>query len=119
MLTSVKDDLFEIAKRLRFVNRDYCLFWNNKAQRYEVHNGHRPGFIVPYNELDERTIEYAHKTKIENFDALEKEFQLHNEELEQSAEKQLAQSASLLGDMLKYAAGQIHEVVFCKNSKWI
>lgn len=123
MLTFVKDDLFGITKRLRSVGREYHLFFNNRFGRYEVHNRARPSFqtlcfISPFELLDERTLEYAYKTKVENFDELEKEFYLQNKQIEQSAKKSAQQSAAVLSDMMQFAGSQVHEVVFCKSSKW-
>ena len=118
MLTAVKDDLFRIAKRLRFINRDYRLFFNNKYHRFEVHNTEHPGgalslcFVVPFDRLDQRTLDYAHRTRVENFDDLEAEIGRHNRELENSAGQSMTRSGAQLHDMMQFAASQMHEVVF-------
>ena len=112
MLTPVKNDLFNICKRLRFINRDYRMFFNGKAQRYEVHNQNGLCFVVPYGALDERTLDYAWRTRIENLDYLESQFEENNREIEQSVRDKAKQSAMMFGDMMKYASGQMHEVIF-------
>ena len=120
MLIPIKDDLFCIAKRLRYINRAYQLFFNNRTARYQVHDGGGLCFVVPFAELDERTLNHAQRTLMQNFDELEAEVNANNRELTDSANKSARQSALMLGDMLRYADGQVHEVVFGgKQQRWI
>ena len=122
MLTIVKNDLFNIAKRLKQVNSKYHLFFNAKTCRYEVHNSEKPRGILSQcfvvDTLDARVIEHAHRTKIENYDYLAHQMDLQNEYLENSAMRELKNNQARLADMMSYASGQIHEVVFHKSSKW-
>jgi len=115
--------LHRIARRLKSINPKYETFRNQASGRVEVHNNSRPNarslqFIVPYSELDERTLEYARKTRIENFDAIEAQQAKTNAELEQTARRSAEQTTAILGDMMKYAGGQVHEVIFKKNKRW-
>lgn len=58
-LELIKNDFFNIAERLKEINPQYALFFNHIADRYEVYVGEMLVFIVPYDELDERTLKFA------------------------------------------------------------
>jgi hypothetical protein len=123
MFTKIGYDVFHIAKRLKSINPKYETFRNMATNKVEVHTSPRPcawslAFIVPYDELDERTLEYANRTRIENIDAIEHEQAAANAELAASARKSARQSTAILGDMMNYAANQVHEVIFTKNKRW-
>ena len=67
-MIEITNDLFDIAWRLRALNDCYRLYYNVRKCRYEVKN-HNTGaleFVVPYDELDARTVEYARYTSIGN-----------------------------------------------------
>jgi len=113
-MNKVTHDLFQIARRLKQINRDYCVFWNNKANRYEVHTNHFE-FAVPYDRLDCRTIDYALKTRKQNAHQIECEINAHNNELVKSAEKQLYTVRAELEDMLGYAMRTGRDVNFTRN----
>ena len=123
MLERIENDLFNIAERIKSINPKYVLFRNTRMNRVEVHTSPCPcalsfEFVVPYDELDERTLEHARKTRIENFDALEHEQTKANTQIQASAKRNAEQSCRALADMMKYADNQIHQVVFRKNNKW-
>lgn len=71
-LTPITNDLYDIAARLRTINDGYRVFRNNALNRYEVHDvaqhGNTLAFVVPYHELDARTIDYALYTRRQNAD---------------------------------------------------
>lgn len=77
-LVPVTNDLFDIAWRLRAVNDDYRLFYNTLSAKYEVHSAERGTvqFVVPFDALDARTVEYARRTRVQNareiFDEIER-----------------------------------------------
>jgi len=72
-------------------------------------------FVVPYDTLDCRTLEYARKTRVENADVIEAEINAHNANLEQSARKSFEHANLRLEDMLRYAKHAGHSVNFTKN----
>ncbi len=86
-LIEITDDLFDISRRLKSVDEDYRLYYNGAKRRYEVHNRKQCGstlaFVVPFEELDARTVEYARKTRAENIELLLAEMDKHNAEQEQ------------------------------------
>lgn len=80
----VTNDLFDIASRLRSIDPDYQLYFNYKTQRYEVYDGRRDklAFVVPYQQLDARTLDYARFTSVQNAKNLFAEVERNNEEVE-------------------------------------
>jgi len=118
-MQKVTRDLFRIAQRLKHINPNYKLFWNSKFQRYEVRGGTGGNapleFVVPYKELDERTLEHARRTRKQNDFALEMEIARHNEGIEKSAMKSMEIEAERLADMLAFALRTGRDVAFTKN----
>ena len=76
----ITNDLFDIAWRLRAVNDDYRVYYNVEKGRFEVHNAKKNtlDFVVPYDELDARTVEYALYTRVENSKRIFEELERHN-----------------------------------------
>ena len=80
-LIPITTDLFDIASRLREIDANYKLFFNKLLNRFEVHNqaqrGNTLAVVVPYQQLDARTVHYVRKTRVENaqrlFDEMEKQ----------------------------------------------
>ena len=86
-LIEIVNDLYDISARLRSVNGNYRLFYNTELKRYEVRNGGASGvleFVVPFGELDARTVEYAMYSRVENADEIFGEIEKHNVSLEKA-----------------------------------
>ena len=120
MYTEVTGDLLDITGRLREINPLYRVFSNNKVNRLEVHidscpNAWTLAFVVPYDNLDSRTLDYARKTCRQNADLIESEILLNNSEVAASAERSLRRTQIQLRDMLGYANQVGHLVNFTKN----
>lgn len=66
-LRHITDDLYFIASRLKEIDPSYFVVYNLLKSRYEVHSKEQRGntlcFVVPYDRLDARTIEYAKRTR--------------------------------------------------------
>jgi len=123
MYQKVTDDMFCIAKRLKTIDSRYQVFFNGRDARWEVHTDANPclqtlAFVVPYDVLDERTLEYARKTRIENSDETEREVHAHNAELEHDFTEKVENCGLVLADMLSYAAEQNEPVTFTGTNKW-
>ena len=82
----ITSDTYFISDRVKEIDRGYFIVWNSDKNRYEVH--HRDSkpdtfcLAIPYKELDERTLTYIHKTKIQNIDKLLQEIDNNNARLE-------------------------------------
>ncbi len=87
-LIAITDDLFDIANRLKAIDQNYRVFFNVETQKFEVHNmAQRLGtlaFVVPFDELDARTVQYARFTRVENAQKLFDEVDKHNQSLEKT-----------------------------------
>ena len=73
-LIEITNDLYDIAARLRSINDGYRVYYNARLRRYEVHDKHQHGstlaFVLPYAELDARTVDHALYTRRENADTV-------------------------------------------------
>ena len=81
----ITNDLFDIASRLQSVNDSYRLYYNTQKHRYEVHNVNTNAleFVVPYDELDARTVEYARYTSVSNADCIFSDIEKNNAKFSQ------------------------------------
>ena len=114
-MTAVTKDLFGIARRLGTINPLYRVFYNSRANRFEVHARGHIAFIVPYDRLDVRTLDYARKTRIQNADVIEEEISQHNAKLQNEIYDNLARGEWDLMDKLAFANRTGHNVTFTKN----
>ena len=92
----ITNDLFDIASRLRSVNDSYRLYYNTQKARYEVRNSDTDAleFVVPYDELDARTVEYARYTSVQNANALLEEIERNNAKIEKDKIAKLTENAA-------------------------
>ena len=81
-LQKVRHDLFNIAVRLKSVDKRYELFFNRKKNRYEIYANGAMQIALPFERLDARTLEYARKTRLENLNKLIAEIEAENARLE-------------------------------------
>lgn len=79
-MIEIINDLYDIASRLRSVNDSYRLYYNTQKQRYEVKNCNTGmlEFIVPYDQLDARTVEYARYTSVGNAEQIFSDIEKNN-----------------------------------------
>lgn len=75
-------DLFDICGRLRAVDAGYYVCYNVPRARFEVHHDGQRGsslaLVVPYPELDERTVRLVRRTRAERADRLFAEAEREN-----------------------------------------
>lgn len=90
MRAEIKNDVHKIAKRLKSIDKNYEIYFNNVTKEYELHHkkqreelGNGLLLILPYKTLDKRTIDYVLKTRIQNIDIehLSEKLEKENEEL--------------------------------------
>lgn len=83
-LLIIENDNYFISQRLKEIDGDYFIVYNLNRKKYEVHVkgqfSNSYAFTVPYDRLDERTILFALKTRIENQDKVMREIERENEE---------------------------------------
>ena len=89
----IKSDNLCICDRLKEVDPTYYIIFNLARKKFEVHSSCQRGgsycFTIPYDALDERTIFYARKSRIERKDEVIREMDKENER----REKRLYQDA--------------------------
>ncbi|MBQ8844911.1 MAG: hypothetical protein IJ008_02715 [Clostridia bacterium] len=88
----ITDSLF-ICERLREIDKNYFIVFNEIRNKFEVHNSAQNldtyCLTLPYDFLDERCIDLVLKTRIENKDKLIKLMDLENEKLEKKELKNI------------------------------
>lgn len=90
----IKNDVFNIANRLKQINKNYFILYNKNTKKFEVHFKNLKStlqLIIPYKFLDKRTVDLVQKSRIENNKKLLKELEEHNYKLEQNKTKKLQQ----------------------------
>jgi hypothetical protein len=64
----IHDDLYKIADRIRGIDNGYFVLRHTQSGKYEVHNTNNTGstycFLVPYDQLDKRTLMYCRETAV-------------------------------------------------------
>ncbi|MCH5160052.1 MAG: hypothetical protein J1F66_04300 [Clostridiales bacterium] len=106
-LKLITDDLFDIAARLRTVKESYVVYYNTEKERFEVHD--KRGcleFVVPYDELDARTVEYARYSRVENAKRIFADVEEYNNRLEKTqAQKTIERAAVAYEDVRRMNEG--------------
>ena len=106
-LIAITNDLFDISSRLKSINPSYSVYYNTQTDRFEVHDtsktqGNTLAFIVPYTELDARTLDFARYTRVENARKIFDEVEDHNRRLAKE-QAQCAQQKLLSTMEVNYA----------------
>ena len=83
-------DVYNIAKRIKEIDKGYYIVFNTSKGKFEVHNSSQIGgsycLTLPYTCLDERTLGYVRKTSVANIDYVLNKIENDNNLLK-SAEK--------------------------------
>lgn len=78
----IKNDVFNIFKRIKQINNNYFIIFNKLKNKYEIHDNFGIVFSLPFNVLDERCLTYVRKMlKSSNEDIL-KDIELTNQKIE-------------------------------------
>ena len=95
MKTLVKSDVYNICKRIKNFDANYCLVWDSQLKIFQVYStmpfsevqyiqGAPLCYVcsLPYAELDWRTIRYLYDTRIDNIDDIINQIDNSNMQLE-------------------------------------
>lgn len=88
----IKNDVFNIAKRLKSIDPKYFIVFNSDRNKFEVHYMRAKNtyeLTIPYNKLDARSIDFVLKTRIQNKQKIFEEIENSNKKLEQENIKNL------------------------------
>ncbi len=82
--------MFDVASRLKSINPNYKVYHNAQTDKFEVHDVSKPygntlAFVVPYEELDARTVDFALFTRVENAEKLFRDVEEHNSRIQRNA----------------------------------
>lgn len=74
MNIKIDTDVYEIANRIKEIDRDYVIYFNTSKNQFEVHNLSQPDgsycLAVPYKFLDERTLKLVRETNSANIELI-------------------------------------------------
>ena len=88
----IENDNLYILERLKEIDESYFIVYNTLTSKFEVHSSGQIGgtycFTIPYSTLDERTIDFAKKTRVERRDEIIKEIDRVNEKREKEVYKE-------------------------------
>lgn len=102
-LTKIFEDAFDVTDRIREIDDGYEIYFNRAKQRYEVYKNFERQAVIPFDELDERTVLYLRKTRVENAEETIKEIDSENRRIEEAIERaQKDEREYKLGHLVKY-----------------
>ena len=80
-LMEIKEDLFDIAHRLREIDVRYRVYRNLKLNRFEIHANGALQIATPFDRLDARTLDLVRSTRLEYAGRLIEEMDKENAKL--------------------------------------
>ena len=93
MLIKLNSDVYNISKRVKYIDKGYYVLFNTSTKKFEIHNNNQVGssycLSLPFNQLDERTLTFINKTKSNNIEKILKEIENDNK-IRESSEKSRA-----------------------------
>lgn len=96
MKIEIEQDVFNIVKRLKQIDKDYFVLFNTKSNLFELHaHNQAPSsycLSFQFKELDERALTHTLKTRRQNKDLLFKEMQMQNQRLLENQQQKLLRS---------------------------
>lgn len=74
MKIKICEDVYNISKRIKYIDRDYYVVYDTSKQVFEIHNSAQFGtsycLTLPFDELDERALKHVLKTQSANIDEI-------------------------------------------------
>jgi len=110
MKIKIDNDVFDITKRIKEIDDDYYIVFDDKNNKYELHNCKQANsycLTCPYEQLDKRFVDLILYTHINNSDNILMDIDKNNSDLENSATKKRV-------DQTEYMVREIYE--FSNNS---
>lgn len=83
----IKNDLYDIADRIREINADYRVFFDTDRQKFILMRNNALELIFPFEELDERVIRHARYTSVQNVKEFLHDLDKENRETEEDSRK--------------------------------
>ncbi len=96
----IYSDCQDIIKRLKEIDKDYFVVYNLSRKTFELHNhSQKEGtfcLTLPFECLDERTLDLTRRTQSEKRDELIKELDRENERLEKAIKRRILNEAEAM-----------------------
>ena len=107
MKIKLTHDVYEIAKRIKNLDRGYFIVYDTELNKFEVHNSLQLGstycLTLPYSEIDARALDYVAKTSCTNIERILEEIETENK-IQESAD-----TNSVLNKLDELATEQLKE----------
>ncbi len=84
----IKNDLYDIAKRLQEINCDYRVYFDTDRQKFILMRNNALELIFPFEELDERAIRHAKYTSMQNIKEFLYDLDKENRQTEEISRKE-------------------------------
>jgi len=119
----ITNSTHNIPARLKQIDSDYFLVRNHATKQFEVHHWKQIGgtfcLNIPFNELDERTLQRVRETQIQYIDNIIAEMDRHNVELETKGDKELKEVTEVVTkDIFRYLNTHESKETIDANSKY-
>ncbi|MBO4539182.1 MAG: hypothetical protein J5781_02815 [Clostridia bacterium] len=82
MKIRINNDLYDIASRVKEIDPRYEIYFETESQKFTLWAAGKRQLTFPFENLDERALVYARKTRIENMEEVIKEIDSGNEKYE-------------------------------------
>ena len=86
MKIRILHDVYNIANRVKYIDRDYYVVFDTSKQQFEIHNSSQKGssycLTVPHDQIDERVLQLVRKTQSANIDEILEQIENDNKILE-------------------------------------
>jgi len=116
----IKKDVLNISKRIKKIDKNYKVFFNQNSLNFEVWHKKELSFVVGKT-LDNLALLKVHKTNIRNARALILDMEETNEKLEMKEKTDLEnKNKALLSSLLSYSGKKSCDVDFkdINKTKW-
>jgi hypothetical protein len=111
MKIEIKNDVFNICKRIRRFDKNYKIIYDSNLKKYQIYSTSALpakqlvgetllSYIctLPYEELDVRTIKYLNDTRSENIYDMLKRIDENNEQIEKANQNKILEQSSLFAE---------------------
>lgn len=89
----IESDCLDIVQRIKAIDSSYFVVYNLENNSFELHSHEQRAstycLTFPFDVLDERSVLYTLKTRVQNSDKLFEEMERQNKELEKTNIKQI------------------------------
>jgi len=89
MKTRITKDLYDIAQRVREIDKGYYPVYNKRFKRFEIHREGTPSLILTAEKLDARIIERLMRQRYKSVFDIAREVEEHNERSDHKKSKEL------------------------------